>query len=226
MRFAVGISNGRRPKVATADRSASRESSIPAAISSPPSIAAFQSLTSANNPQAQIWFLLYAQLRRVDGQAYRNLLLGKLRGQRHRDIGIGNIQGNDSFAPSLIAQFTPDTSGIAQVQSIPVEAAFSQGEVDTMLKDLLLPTNTALSVLAVELFNLEYLVTRDPAGEAAPRALPAALAGTRLVAATSTAVATPRATATDQVIGDPLGDELGSQRILRVSPLTPVPANC
>ncbi len=180
-----------------------------------------QSLTSPANPQTQIWFLLYAQLRRVDGQAYRNILLMKLLGQRPGQFTRGDFN-------QVTPQDTPDTSGIAQIQSIPVQAAFSVAEVDTILTALLLPANTPLSVLAVELFNLEYQVIRDtsPAPAPAPKALPAGLAALRSSALTATAVATPQAAVNDQVIGDPLGDQLGSQRILRVSPLTPVSPVC
>ena len=42
------------------------------------------SLTTRNAPQTQIWFLLYAQVRRADGQAYRNVLLGKNGEHRRR----------------------------------------------------------------------------------------------------------------------------------------------
>jgi len=43
------------------------------------------SLTSPAAPQTQIWFLLYAQLRRADGDAWRNLLLAKLPGTLQGD---------------------------------------------------------------------------------------------------------------------------------------------
>jgi hypothetical protein len=180
-----------------------------------------QSLTAASNPQTQIWFLLYAQLRRVDGQAYRNILLQRLLGQRPGRVITGDLN-------QITPRDTLDTSGIAQIQSIPVQAAFSVAEIDTFLTDLLLPANTPLSVLAVELFNLEYLVIRDTAPAPAPalKALPAGLAALRSSALATTEVATPRVATEDQVIGDPLGDELGSQRILRVSPLTPVSPVC
>ena len=171
-----------------------------------------QSLTSASNPQTQIWFLLYAQLRRADGQAYRNLLLSKLLGQFPQNPAGTNLAG-----PAF---------NIAQVQSLTVDAAFSQSAIDTILADLLLPANTPLSVLAVELFNLEYLVTRDPAGGATTLALSPALANTKLAATATLELATPQAALAEQVIGDPLGDQLGSQRILRVSPLPPVEPVC
>ena len=104
-----------------------------------------RSLTDKRQPQTQIWFLLYAQLRRADGKAYRNLLLDKQ-------------QGAQIVATSLSGAPLQQTAGIAQQQSIPVTAAFSQSAVNTILSQLLLPANTPLSVLAVELFNREDLV--------------------------------------------------------------------
>jgi len=172
-----------------------------------------ESLTSASAPQTQIWFLLYAQLRRVDGQAYRNILLMKLRGQQPQQFtsgpGFNNPVGNQ-----ITPHDTPSTAGIAQIQSIPVQAAFSVAEVDTFLTDLLLPTNTPLSVLAVELFNLESQVIPPPTVPPQPK----------VASSTATAVATAHAAVA--AVPDPLGDELGSRRILRVSPLTPVSPVC
>jgi hypothetical protein len=97
-------------------------------------------------------------------------------------------------------------------------------------------------VLAVELFNSESLVIRDddqPSAEihealpgGATRSLqtdsPSQTAAPVAVTAGAVAstLAAPPARQSDQVIDDPLGQELGSQRILRVSPLTPVRAVC
>jgi hypothetical protein len=183
-----------------------------------------RSLTSPEAPQTQIWFLLYAQLRRADGHAYRNLLLSKLEG----------------VLPSPATTFGPPP-GIQQQQSIPVSAAFSQALIDDILAVLRLPANTPLSVLAVELFNSESLVIREsgisseiagalpedadaslPTGSPTQTATPVEMAAGSS-ASTQTA---PLLRQNAQVINDPLGQELGSQRILRVSPLTPVRAVC
>jgi hypothetical protein len=184
-----------------------------------------ESLTSAASPQTQIWFLLYAQLRRVDGEAYRNILLMKLLGQQPNIAGTGP-GFNNPISGQIVPHDTPSTAGIAQIQSIPVQAAFSVAEVNTFLTDLLLPINTPLSVLAVELFNLESLVIREPAGGGgpAPKLEAATTSGSASSSGTATAVAAPRATTFAQ--SDPLGDALGSQRILRVSLLTPVSPVC
>ena len=104
-----------------------------------------RSLTNKQQPQTQIWFLLYAQLRRADGKAYRNLLLDKR-------------QGEQIVATSVTGAPLQQTAGVAQQQSISVTAAYSQSAVNTILSQLSLPANTPLSVLAVELFNREDLV--------------------------------------------------------------------
>lgn len=187
-----------------------------------------QSLTAKTAPQTQIWFLLYAQLRRADGEAYRNLLLNKLKGTQ-----------------PVTKRITTNVTGIAQQQTITVNAAFSQAQIDKILTEFRLPFNTPLSTLAVELFNSESLVINDQdvyeeASELEPfnkASLPKASSrssakikggGTAAALAnptTSAQVATGAAAAAE-VINDPLGQELGSQRILRVSPLTPVRAIC
>jgi hypothetical protein len=177
------------------------------------------SLTSAEAPQTQIWFLLYAQLRRADGEAWRNLLLAKL---------AGTLPG----ANQLLAN-----AASVQQQSIPLTAAFAESAIDEVLRVLKLPGNTPLSVLAVELFNRESLVIREGEYEAEIANLPTGISTSLLYAGASQSVSSPieitapsqTATAIRQesrVIEDPLGQELGAQRILRVSPLTPVRAVC
>jgi hypothetical protein len=159
--------------------------------------------------------------------AYRNLLLSKLEGKQ-----------------PVTKRITGNVTGIAQQQAITVNAAFSQAQVDKILAEFSLPFNTPLSVLAVELFNSEYLVIRDQYIGNAPE-LDASNRTSLLRTASSTgnkttgggaAAALAIATASDEIstratdaavaIDDPLGQELGSQRILRVSPLTPVRAIC
>lgn len=166
------------------------------------------SLTLANAPQTQIWFLLYAQIQRADGEAWRNLLLGKLRGTQ---------------PPPTITGFAPRR----QEQSIPVTAAFPLKVVDEILTALHLPTNTALSVLAVELFNAESLVIQEDNFNAEianlPGRVPIRSAG---AAARKSDSPASKAATRAQVASDPLGQDLGAQRILRVSPLTPVRAVC
>jgi hypothetical protein len=99
------------------------------------------SLTNPLSPQTEIWFLLYAQVERVDGQAWRNILLA-------RKVGtlLARLRGGNTPPPS------------SQTMNIPVGAPFPQKEVIAILGELGLPPNTPTSVLAVELFNNEAAV--------------------------------------------------------------------
>lgn len=137
---------------------------------------------------------------------------------------------NNPFLPAFGSSVDmPSTAGIAQLQSIPVHANFSRSEINTILTDLLLPLNTPLSILAVELFNLEFDVIREAAGGpggAAPRLASATSAGQSTSGTAVAVAAAPSAMAQDRIVGDPLGNELGTRRILRVSPLTPVGPIC
>jgi hypothetical protein len=91
------------------------------------------SLTAARRPQTEIWFLLYAQVQRVDGQAWRNILLAKTPGALNRHLA-------------------------GQTRQLPVKGQFAQSDVNTWLSRWQLPTSTPTSVLAVELFNSEAAV--------------------------------------------------------------------
>jgi hypothetical protein len=101
------------------------------------------SLTNPLNPQTEIWFLLYAQVQRVDGQAWRNILLEKVPGTPL--TGLGG---------------TPVGSASDQNKQIPVKGVFAQKDVEAWLQRWRLPANTPTSVLAVELFNVEANVIR------------------------------------------------------------------
>jgi hypothetical protein len=141
------------------------------------------SLTLAAHPQTEIWYLLYAQVRRVDGQAWRNILLARTPGHR---------------IPTPARDITARSTG--QQSLIPVYGVFAKTAVEALLKQLQLPLNTPVSVLAVELFNGEASVIPPPAE--------------------------PQVVTQSIALEDPLGANLGTKRVLRVSPLTAVPAAC
>jgi hypothetical protein len=84
-----------------------------------------------------------------------------------------------------------------------VYGVFPEKAVEGLLKQLNLPPNTPVSVLAVELFNGEAnVISPNSFGLAA---VPVAGVGNQ---------------------GDPLGADLGARRVLRVSPLTAVRPVC
>ena len=140
------------------------------------------SLTNPAGPQTEIWFLLYAQVQRVDGLEWRNILLEKRRGTKN--------SGTDKTKPWQILK----PSSVL----IPVQAAFTQTDIESRLQQWQLPANTPTSVLAVELFNGEANVVSEDEAKIA------------------------RAIEEE----DPLGAQLGARRILRVSPLTAVREVC
>jgi hypothetical protein len=108
------------------------------------------SLTDPMSPQTEIWFLLYAQVERVDGLARRNVLLNKQQGVL--------------FA----RRFNPNEPPQAQTTAIPVVGVFAQHDVARWLSKLGLPASTPTSVLAVELFGAEAnVIPSDPARDAA-----------------------------------------------------------
>jgi hypothetical protein len=144
------------------------------------------SLTLRTHPQTGIWYLLYAQVQRVDGQAWRNILLATT-------LGRQIPRGKDEL------YLLP-----AQSLTIPAYGIFPQKQVENLLKQLQLPTNTPVSVLAVELFHGEATVV-PPIGDV-PGAVEEPMAAV--------------------VQSDPLGVELGARRVLRVSPLTAVRPIC
>jgi hypothetical protein len=113
------------------------------------------SLTNPLSPQTEIWFLLYAQVARVDGQAFRNILLAKKQGTLYSRV------------------FEPNSPPSPQRTDIPVTGVFQRRQVATLLDKLGLPQNTPTSVLAVELFNGESRVIsegRIVGGDAQPQA--------------------------------------------------------
>ena len=111
------------------------------------------SLTDPNFPQTEIWFLLYAQVERVDGRAWRNILLEKVLGKPLNGL-VGKPVG-------LVSD---------QNKQIPVQGLFAQKDVEAWLQRWQLPANTPTSVLAVELFSAEANVISEDVLARAPGA--------------------------------------------------------
>jgi hypothetical protein len=113
-------------------------------------------------PATELWALLYARVRQVDAQAWRNIPLTRRR---------------------LLPRRTGDDFVDYGARVLYGEALFPLDEVRGWLRQFTLPDDTPLTVLAAELFT-------GPAEE------------------------------------DPFGADLGNARMLRVSPLAPVPDAC
>jgi hypothetical protein len=162
------------------------------------------------DPQTVLWFMLYAQVLQLDGSHHRNVLLGHLQGfvlpdtparpGTHR-LDTTHLERNSFFSGKLL---TAKDFQREQVFNAPHTvnreprgfAVFPEKEIEVWLSLLGLPRTSSLSVLAVEVLP-GPLHVRTFASENVPSRTE-----------------------------DPLGRELGTRRILRTSPLTPVPAIC
>jgi hypothetical protein len=123
---------------------------------------AYGRLFRADPPRSSLWGLLYAQVRQADGEAWRNVLLGRT----HLGLTDAQMRGR---AGTEVHGF----------------GFWDQDDVAAALEALSLPLRSPLSVIAVEMQPQET-----------------------------------------SPFGDPLGLDLGQVRILRASPLTPVPTIC
>ena len=162
---------------------------------------------SAGDPRTRIWALLYAQVTQVDGASRRNVLLAR--------------------APAIVTttRGIPAESARPQTRDVVGVAQFDEDDIKRQLADLGLPSDSPLSVVAVELLPGDRLVMRTATlGDAQVffvddlPDLPASVTTTALGAVAGVAA-----------LSDPLGAELGtiaSRRILRCSPLTPVAPAC
>ena len=154
--------------------------------------------TYFGDPRTEIVVMLYAQVMQIDGDSHRNVLL------THR-VMIPQVAERPEG--KLLITPTPQTRDLIGV------TVFSEKEVESIIAQLRLSRLTPLSVLAVELLPGDDIGKTDirrgrniPSGEIQ--------AGTLNVGVT------------DQYGKDPLGSDLGTRRILRTSPLTPVPGIC
>jgi hypothetical protein len=91
-------------------------------------------------PATQLWFLLYAQVFQADGKDRRNILLGRRRGR-----------------------FNERKIKLRQEADLSASSQWSQGEITTLLSAFVLPEDSPLSVLAIELLS-EGESLSDPLG--------------------------------------------------------------
>ncbi len=166
---------------------------------------------TASPPRTEIWALLYAQVRQADGKDYRNILLDdrKLR-----------------LVPRAKGRFIDPLGNVVigfQNQDAPARGImkWTQPEISEMLRELGLPQDSPLSVLCVEMMPTLARLRTQAAGTANMAGVDVAT-GVRFERSgiSSTTVAM-----VDEGIR-PLSDALGHYRILRTSPLTPVPEVC
>jgi hypothetical protein len=143
-------------------------------------------------PFTKLWALLYAQVTQADGASQRNVLLLT---ERLDPLPDQLVDPNGRTGPSV----TRDVYGVG-VFSQKDDPKLGKTGIETVLNALLLPRNSPLSVLAVELLPSNGPFDRPVNEPGVPPQDP-------------------------QGVG-PLDNNLGSQRILRTSPLTAVPPIC
>jgi len=162
---------------------------------------------TAGDPRTQIWVLLYAQVTQADGAAHRNILLG-----RSPAVPQFRMINGVRFRPT-----TRDCPGVA---------TFDEAAVQNKLAAFALPADSALSVVAVEVLPGGDLTENSfENGAMTFYSLNDAL----LVELSSLGVRPFGSSDPDAIVSDPLGADLAapsSRRILRCSPLTPVPDAC
>jgi hypothetical protein len=149
---------------------------------------------TGDQPYTNLWVLLYAQVMQADGASRRNVLLLTERLDPLPDqlvdanLRTGPVVTRDIYGTGLFSQKDDPNLG--------------KTGIETVLTTLLLPLNSPLSVLAVELLPTNGPFDRPVTGPGGP--------------------APPQ---DPQGIG-PLDNNLGDQRILRTSALIAVPPIC
>lgn len=167
---------------------------------------------TANPPRTEIWALLYAQVRQADGKDYRNILLD----DRRLHV-LPRIRGRFEDPNGKVLMAFQNRDAVARGAT-----RWTQGEILEALRELGLPGDAPLSVLCVEMMPT-LAALRAPATSSQSMAsadLPAGVRAERAGTGATTAAA-----AFDDGLR-PLSDALGHFRILRTSPLTPVPEVC
>ncbi len=153
--------------------------------------------------------MLYAQVMQADGSTWRNVLLGR------------------KFAWPQFAQNPGSDVKRTSTRDVLGRAEFEVKAIETVLSNLALPPDAPLSVLAVEMLpggGITPLIYNFGSGQAvgaadSPEPPPADPFGSQIAGVDFQST----------LVSDPLGRDLGtirSHRILRASPLTPVPPGC
>jgi hypothetical protein len=162
---------------------------------------------TARPPRTQIWVLLYAQVRQADGKDYRNILLDDRELQLIPPPQRGKLVNPDGSIGIPLQNRDAQTRGFTR---------WKEDEIVAFLRELGLPADSPLSVLAVEMMPTlaDFRNGRTRGGAAAFDAASSAYSSRSGFAGASS----PAAEAVAQI--RPLSDGLGNFRILRTSPLT------
>jgi hypothetical protein len=185
-------------------------------VSAPHAVAVLNGVNlTARPPRTDIWALLYAQVTQADGKSNRNILLGE-----KMLITPAVSKGADVYTAAL------HINRDALVYSL---TTWTNDEIAQVLALMGLPASSSLSVICVEMMPRPetYISMASSLGNN-QSLYTSATFGQPTNAATGNTQLTGAATAAAVAINNnnPLGNELGQFRILRTSPLTPVPFVC
>ena len=174
---------------------------------------------TAHPPRTEIWALLYAQVKQVDGKDFRNILLDE---QKLELIPRRNTRQETTIGTFVVLKGNEDA---------PTRAAlhWNNAHVNQMLRSLGLPLDADLSVVCVEMMP-RIEAPPIPGSTTTTRASGAnqsnLVESVRTLRGNSSSGLTEETTTTVQTSLRPLSNQLGHYRILRTSPLTPVPEVC
>lgn len=208
---------------------------------------------TADPPRTQLWCLLYAQVKQADNQDFRNVLVDdkpldwrvQIEPEKEvnwfekyddrqrrtlRNITIKNWQDDLSYAQFQHVYQLAETATVNKDATKYGTTVWGNNEINQLLALYGLPLDLPLSVLVVEILPTITNIYEHFSGLAQQQvhnAVRETLRMTELpVEGFVQAQVTQRAQAGDFEESSPLGDELGQHRILRTSPLTPVPFVC
>lgn len=194
---------------------------------------------TADPPRTSLWCLLYAQVRQADGLDNRNILLGQtelhlpdlklLQADFRRRITNAKRRKQLDLARSLQLELSQILSRDKEIGRHGY-GCWSGKEVKAMLELYGLPFDSSLSVLCVEVYGQITRLSEhiDNFSAAKKRELVRSVAaefGSTTATQISRSLGSTKSDVQQQE-RDPLGSELGHHRILRTSPLTPVPFIC
>ena len=172
---------------------------------------------TADPPRTELWALLYAQVKQADGKDHRNILLDerKLILIPRKNDPLVTIEG-----AVVLAQGNRNAPAHAST-------LWSNAKICTLLAALGLPIEASLSVLCVEMMPHLGSFQQSSSTTLANMSQEETdlVEGVRATRGNTGAFFAPR-TLDPQPSLQPLSNQLGHFRILRTSPLTPVPDVC
>lgn len=209
---------------------------------------------TADPPRTQLWCLLYAQVKQADNKDFRNILLDdrpldwRVRVETDKEVNwltrytdtqrlklkqitVKNFRDDVDYAKFHHIYRLAEEEGVNQDATKYGLVVWTNDEIAQLLMLYGLPTDSHLSVVVVEtLPTITKLVEHIP-GLARGRTL-STLRDNMHIELHTDASALKQQYAQAEMVRDsqqgpsPVNDNLGNQRILRTSPLTPVPDVC